>query len=77
VVVVLAVLASVEALTAPGASLGLGAVFAALARARARLRRSVLAELRRRDPAGTARWLAGPPDVPPDGSVRDAQDRTA
>ena len=44
---------------------------------RFRLRCLLIAELRRRDPVGTERWLAQAPEAPPDGYVRDAQGRAA
>ncbi|MGY1683142.1 hypothetical protein [Geodermatophilus sp. SYSU D01176] len=44
---------------------------------RRRLRCLLIAELRRRDPVGTERWLAQAPDAPPDGYVQDAPDRAA
>ncbi|MGY1608435.1 MULTISPECIES: hypothetical protein [unclassified Geodermatophilus] len=34
----------------------------------------LVAELRRRDPAGTSRWLSEAPGVPPDGYVQDTTD---
>ncbi|WP_100497921.1 hypothetical protein [Geodermatophilus chilensis] len=44
---------------------------------RSRLRCLLIAELRRRDPVGTQRWLTQAPEAPPDGYVQDAPDRTA
>ena len=44
---------------------------------RFRLRCYLIAELRRRDPVGTERWLAQAPEAPPDGYVQDAPDRAA
>ncbi|MGY1634638.1 hypothetical protein ACI784_23300 [Geodermatophilus sp. SYSU D01186] len=42
---------------------------------RFRLRCLLIAELRRRDPVGTERWLSRAPEAPPDGYVQDAPDR--
>ncbi|MGY1669130.1 hypothetical protein [Geodermatophilus sp. SYSU D00710] len=39
-------------------------------------RAMLVAELRRRDPDGTTRWLSEPPGVPPDGYVHDSEDGT-
>ena len=42
---------------------------------RFRLRRLLVAELRRRDPVGTERWLSQAPEAPPEDYVRDTHDR--
>lgn len=44
---------------------------------RARLRCLLIAELGRRDPLGTRRWLLEAPDGPPDGYVTDRSERAA
>ncbi len=44
---------------------------------RFRLRRLLVAELRRRDPVGTERWLSQAPEAPPEDYVRDTHDRAA
>ncbi|MGY1737296.1 hypothetical protein [Geodermatophilus sp. SYSU D00684] len=43
---------------------------------RDRWRGVLIAELQRRDPAGTSRWLSEDPDVPPDDFVRGPEDGT-
>lgn len=45
--------------------------------ARTRLRCLLIAELGRRDPVGTRRWLLEAPDAPPEGYVTDRSDRAA